>query len=210
MAEKKERNKMYTSPKGTAAYPWLTKPDTKFKADGEFSVRLKVPADEAASLIALIEEARKASAAAAKEENPKKAIKMADPPYKPEVDDEGNETGNYLFNFKQGALIKTKDGEVIKVVIKIFDAKGKALTGVIVGAGSTIKVAFQLNKFYTAMLGAGVSLRLKAVQVIDLIEPQGGSAESYGFGEEEGYESEDVAFDGQPAPEGNPPTNGDF
>jgi len=74
-----------------------------------------------------------------------------------------------------------------------------------------VKVAFQLNPFYTAQIGAGIGLRLKAVQVIDLIEPQGGSASSYGFGEEDGYEfdGEDVAFDGQAPPAGSP-ANGDF
>lgn len=211
MAEKKERNKVFTTPKGIASYPWLTKPDTKFKAAGEFSVRLKIPAEEAAGLVAMIEEAREKSAIDAKAENPKKQIKKADPPYKPELDDEGNETGNLLFNFKQGAVIKTKAGEVINVTIRVFDAKGNPLVGKIVGAGSTVKVAFQLNPFYTAQIGAGVSLRLKAVQVIDLIEPQGGSAESYGFEQEDGYEcdGEDVAFDGQAPPAGSP-TNGDF
>lgn len=211
MAEKKERNKMFTTPKGIAAYPWLTKPDTKFKQAGEFSIRLKVPADEAAGLVKLIEEAREANFAAVKADNPKKIVKEADPPYRPELDDEGNETGNILFTFKQSAVIKTKDGEIIKVTIKIFDAKGQPIVGKIVGAGSTVKVAFQLNPFYTALIGAGIGLRLKAVQVIDLIEPQGGSASSYGFGEEDGYEfdGEDVAFDGQAPPAGSP-TNGDF
>jgi hypothetical protein len=212
MAEKKERNKMFTTPKGIAAYPWLTKPDTKFKQAGEFSIRLKVPADEATGLVKLIEEAREANFAAVKADNPKKSIKKADPPCKPELDDEGNETGNLLFNFKQGAIIKTKDGETIKVTIKIFDAKGRPIVGKIVGAGSTVKVAFQLNPFYTAQIGAGISLRLKAVQVIDLIEPQGGSASSYGFGEEDGgyeFDGEDVAFDGQAPPAGSP-ANGDF
>ena len=211
LAEKKERNKMYTSPKGIAAYPWLTKPDTKFKQAGEFSIRLKVPAEEAAGLITAIEQAREANFAAVKADNPKVYVKKADPPYRPELDDEGNETGNILFTFKQGAVIKTKDGETIKVTIKIFDAKGRPIVGKIVGAGSTVKVAFQFNPFYTAQIGAGIGLRLKAVQVLDLIEPQGGSAESYGFGQEDGYEcdGEDVAFDGQAPPAGSP-TNGDF
>ena len=38
------------SPKGIAVYPWLNRPDTKFSADGDFKVTLKVSADEAARL----------------------------------------------------------------------------------------------------------------------------------------------------------------
>lgn len=37
------------------------------------------------------------------------------------------------------------------------------------------------------MAGAGISLRLKAVQVINLVAGGGGTGESYGFGEEDGY-----------------------
>ena len=30
------------TPKATCVYPWLNKPDTKFNADGEYKVTLKV------------------------------------------------------------------------------------------------------------------------------------------------------------------------
>ena len=39
------------SPRGIAVYPWLNRPDTKFSADGDFKVTLKVGAAEASPLI---------------------------------------------------------------------------------------------------------------------------------------------------------------
>ena len=73
------------------------------------------------------------------------------------------------------------------------DAKGKPLTGETkVGGGSVIKVSYEVVPYYTAIAGAGVSLRLKAVQIIELkAYSGGGNAESYGFGEEEGFEADD-------------------
>jgi hypothetical protein len=38
---------------------------------------------------------------------------------------------------------------------------------------------------------AGVSFRLYAYQVIELVQGSGGTAESFGFGEEEGYVGEE-------------------
>jgi hypothetical protein len=73
----------------------------------------------------------------------------------------------------------------------LFDAKGKPLSKDIkIGGGSKMKVSYEILPYYTAIAGAGISLRLKAVQVIDLVEySSGGSGESYGFGKEDGYEA---------------------
>ena len=42
---------------------------------------------------------------------------------------------------------------------------------------------------YTTLIGAGVSLRLEAVQIIKLVQPTERTAASYGFTEEKGYDS---------------------
>jgi hypothetical protein len=56
-----------------------------------------------------------------------------------------------------------------------------------------VKVKFEMYQFYTALVGAGVSLRLLAVQVLDLVEysPNGAA----GFEEADGYEAEDTTSD---------------
>ena len=45
-----EKAKKYTSPFGKALYPYLSKADVKFKAEGEFKVDLEVEGDEANDL----------------------------------------------------------------------------------------------------------------------------------------------------------------
>jgi len=212
MAEKKAANKTYTTPKGIAVFPWVNKPDTKFNPEGTYSIKLKLPTDDAKTqeLIALIDKAMADAAAEAKKENPKKQIKSADAPYKPEYDDNGDETGNTLFTFKLKAKVKSKSGEVFSQRPKLFDAKGKAVTANL-GGGSIVKVAFAIAPFYAPTLGAGVTLRLYAVQIIDLKTYGEKSADAYGFGEEEGYEggSEGQAEDDVPqGVEGD--GNGDF
>ena len=56
-----------------------------------------------------------------------------------------------------------------------------------------------------AAIGAGITLRLRAVQIICLVE-SGGTAESFGFDEEEGYAADaetasrlPIPFDGSSA-----------
>jgi len=53
-----------------------------------------------------------------------------------------------------------------------------------------MKVSAELIPYYTAMAGAGVSLRLRAVQITKLVEGGSGNAKGYGFGEEDGYKLE--------------------
>ena len=97
------------------------------------------------------------------------------------------------FRFKLKAKVTPKQGDPFEQRPAIFDAKGKPLQEAKIGGGSKVKVAYELIPYYTAIAGAGVSLRLKAVQVIDLVEFSGGaSADAFGFGEEEGYEAEDT------------------
>ena len=47
----KNQRVQIVSPKGTAVYPWLNRPDTKFSDDGEYKVTLKISAEEAQPLI---------------------------------------------------------------------------------------------------------------------------------------------------------------
>ena len=64
------------------------------------------------------------------------------------------------------------------------------MTGVELWSGSRIKVNTTLAP-YSAGIGEGMAMRLNAVQVIDLVQGSNGSAEGYGFGEEDGYVHED-------------------
>lgn len=83
------------------------------------------------------------------------------------------------------------DGSKISVKIRQFDSKGKPID-VNIGRDSVIKVSFSANPYYMpSTRTCGLSLRLLAVQVITLNEFGDSSASSYGFEEEEGYNSEE-------------------
>jgi len=191
MAEKKREGVKGTSPKGVAKWASLNKPDDKFKKEGEYRLTLVLPPDEAAPLIAVIEKEREVSMTAAKTENPKKRVKMADAPYQEDVNKDGEKTGLIKFNFKAKASGIRKDSSVWSFRPAVFDAKGHPMPkDVLVFGGSVVKVAYEIRHFFTDLIGAGVTLNLRAVQVLDLKTAGGKAAGDFGFGEEEGYESD--------------------
>lgn len=179
-----------TSPKGTAKYPWVENPNTKFNADGVYSIDLILPLDEAEEFMSTLDELNekffKKAAEGLKPVQVKKMVKSS--PYRMEEDDEGNETGNVIFSFKEDAVITNKKkGTTRSGKPKLFDAFGKEIKDEIkLGSGSTVRVAFLARpKGENPLNSYGVKMLLRAVQVIDLVEWGGGSASSFGFGVED-------------------------
>lgn len=123
----------------------------------------------------------------------KAAFKSADLPYK---DDPENE-GQYIVNFKMNASYKDKtSGKVKELKPALVDAKKKTLNPKLkIGGGSQIRVSFQIIPFFTEAVGYGISLRMGGVQVLELVEFSGNSAESLGFEEEDGFESSEDSGD---------------
>jgi hypothetical protein len=214
MAAPKKSKPRYISCEGVAVYPWLNKPDTKFvpagmtaeEWGGVFKTGLRVPSAEFAgsayrdglTFKAFLDQLVDQSFEEARTEHPKdkKLIKRTFP-YKDETDDEGEDTGNVLINFKQNARIKRRDGQVIEVKIPLFNARGEAITDAIYG-GSIIKVAFTVRNTWMAKdKEAGIRLDIAAVQILKLVKTSR-SASDFGFGNEAGYEDED-----DDAPAGN-------
>lgn len=192
--------KNYTTPKGIAVWPKVTKPDTKYKPEGEYSVSLVLDGEDAQSLKLLIDGEMSANATEEQKKVKGKKIKVYDPPYRVELDDDNNETTRIRFKFTQNAIITKKDGTKVKMFVTIFDSKAQVIKDVKnmnIGSGSAIKVCFQINPWCSPTLGAGVSLRLKAVKLLKVVEG-GASAAAYGFeGEEEGFEYvEDETYTG--------------
>lgn len=103
-------------------------------------------------------------------------------------EDIGNQTEDLKFKFKLKASGKNKDGSTFTQKPMLFDAEGKQVS-VEIWNNSIIKVAFEIIPFYTSLIGLGVSLRLKAVQIIELVEGKSGGSGSnaFGFKKEEGY-----------------------
>lgn len=177
------------SPKGVAVYPRLNTPSTKFKEEGEYSVKLTVPANEAVGYLeqikAVAREFYKEQCSLLKKEK----LKVHAFPWEEDGD-------KVTIKFSNVAKITAKNGQSYDLKVALLDSKGSPITDLI-GAGSILKVAAEVKPWYVPALGVGVSLRLRAVQVIDLKAPtQLVSAQQFGFStEEEGYVSGGESFD---------------
>jgi hypothetical protein len=180
------------TPVGVSQFCWLNVPDTKFDETGHYKTNLIVNAKEGQAIVKSInEEVKKAVTIGAEKANGKE-VKKANLPFEEEYI-EGKPTGNIIFKFKTKAKIITKDGKVIPNKVAIFDSQGKPMTDISIWSGSQMKVSAELIPYFTAMAGAGVSLRLRAVQITKLVE--GGNANSAGHGfdkVEDGYVAPEV------------------
>jgi hypothetical protein len=185
--EKRIPNVKIVTPKGIAQYPHLTKADTKFSEVGEFKTSLILPKQDASEILKAVDRVCGQSLNLAKDKTKGEAIKEAPKPYQNEVDDSGKETGNVVIKFKCKAKVTTKSGESFDNKPAIFDAKGNPLTNVNIWGGTQMKVSAELIPYYTNMVGAGVSLRLRAVQILKLVEG-GTDSSGFGFEKEDGYE----------------------
>lgn len=186
------------SPAGELIWPTLIKPDTKFDEDGVYKTKLKANGPQAEAFRELIEKVqqeeleRQIQDAEAKKKGSGKRVKLADLPL------EEDEDGNLIFNFKSKAKFKDqKTGQMVDRKVALFDAKGKGLThDVKLGTGTVARVSCFVAPFYTALLGAGVTLRIRAVKILKLKEySASGSADQFGFGDDEGdFEQDNGGF----------------
>ena len=101
------------------------------------------------------------------------------------IKDEAEEDKTYVI-FKLRAHVTPRTGAPFDQKPVLFDAKGNQINKEI-GDGSTIRVAFEASSFYTATVGAGLTLRLKAVQVLSLVPVDETSFGFFGFVQEDGY-----------------------
>lgn len=177
---------------GTAEWAHLIVADTKFKAEGEYKVNLKLDAESAHNLIRRLEilgdkayaffseEAEKEAAAKSKKAKPLNRC--------PSTPWEENEDGTVTFKFKRAASKMNDDGSVKEFTVALLDSTGHVIPQnqrelfSRMGNGSKIRVKFTAIPFNTAMLGVGVSLRLEKVQVVEFVEyvPGGGFDSDFG------------------------------
>lgn len=189
--------KLSVTPKGILVYPHLNAPDFKFNAAGVYSTKLRLDAVEGeqfnARIDAFIE--RAVADAKADEKNRGKKIKPADSPCVQQED------GTYLVNFKMVASgVNKKTGETFKRVPTLIDGDMRPLSrDAKIGGGSIAKISFEPSTFYTSLIGAGVSLRLEGVQVIELREWDARSGESLGFSAEAAADAADSDTSGEEA-----------
>ena len=165
---------------GEAIYPHLNKPDVRFSEAGEYKVTLKVAKSDATAMLKLYNSAIEDALKLAEQNHKGKGIKNAPKPFT-------EEDKFVFFKFKMKATgVNQKTKEKFSQRPQLFDAKKNPIPlNTIIWGGSKMRVAFNLVPYYTPMLGAGITARLKAVQVISLVEGK----DSNLFSKEDGYET---------------------
>jgi hypothetical protein len=197
---KKTRPETLISPTGIASYPHLNNPDTRFSDQTpQYKVKLRLdPNDKSTQdFIAKLEQLRAVGFEELKKSTPKYAsrMKLEYDVFKEEFDKEGNPTGFVTFEFKCKAEYKQKNtGKLVKIEPKLIDSKNKPFNrDTKIGGGSRLRVAFTPIPFAFSNTKVGLSLRLEAVQVIELATYGGASP----FDEVEGgFSAEDETFSG--------------
>lgn len=199
MAEK--ANVLVTPKAIVTGWVSILKPDTKYNADGDYKIKVRIPRD-AKGLDKLLETIEKARADAKAEfvkqpKNKGKRVKEADLPFY-----EDEDTGEVVMSFKSKASYIDKKTEQRKTrVIPIFGGAGRLKPDEVpnFGEGSEVRIAFQASGFCNAALGAGVSLRLESIKLIKPVEFTGGGANPFGDDDDdEGYVPDRSDDDGDP------------
>jgi hypothetical protein len=180
----------FTSPEGEAVFPWLTKPDTQFGGAGIYKVDLSVPFEKAQGFIAKLQKVRDdfiqtlpLSKQSALTPRPVYFEELTRPVYPENAAPEekevirnewvGEPTGNVIFRMKLKAHVDTDDGGWDQAPVILSAATGEKITDNIY-SGSVIKCRGQIVPYTNAASGVvGVTLRLKAVQVRELVSGGG-------------------------------------
>ena len=165
---------------GQSIYPPLNKHDVRFSEAGEYKVTLKVAKSDATEMLKLYNKAIEDSLKLAEQNHKGKGIKNAPKPF--------TEEDNFVFfKFKMKATgVNQKTKEKFSQRPQLFDAKKNPIPlSTLIWGGTKMRVAYELVPYYAPMIGAGITARLKAVQVIELVEGK----DSNLFKEEDGYET---------------------
>jgi len=171
-------NELHNTPSGKAEWAKILKPDYKYDKDGTYSIDHYLESDPAQKIIEVLR------VVAQKKAELDDAAAYAPPPF---IKDE--KTGIYCFKYRQSAIGRPHKGEPFDIKVDVFDAKMNHWPkDVLIGNGSIVKVCFSLYPWNVAARGGvGITLRLKAVQIIDHV-PYEAEEKTYGFEEEDGVD----------------------
>ncbi|MDU9399287.1 single-stranded DNA-binding protein [Pseudomonas sp. zfem003] len=229
MSSKPKKEILFT-PVGTVEpYAYLAKPD--FGRDGfasergKYKLSLTVPGKLAQPLVKKIVDLHEADYAARVAEFGEKKPELLKKlprgkkllePYVGDLPFFENDDGTVTFKFASWASYE-KEGELIPLVLKVVDAKGKAIQKVPnISGGSEGKARFTIVPYgWNATVGCSVKLQLEGFMLTKLVE-FGGGEDDWGGQEEDGYEADESqgssreedqwAEDG----DGQEPDDGDF
>jgi len=169
------------TPKGTAVFPSLARPDTKFDELGMYKADLSVPLQEAKDLMGKLSEVFKRHTGKAPNANENTMW------YKQTDKDTGEETGNVVFKIRVKNRM-TKSGQLWDRKPVLFDAALKPIQ--VNPWGGTEMIVSMSVYAWNAGGKMGVSLQPQAIQIINLVE---GGTSSHGFEATEGFDGSTVS-----------------
>lgn len=185
--------KTMVTPIGEAIYPRLMKPDTRFNELGEYRITLKMKKQDASKLISDIDLFIGDSLANFEKEAKGKKLKLANKPYALE--------GDFLIlkmKLKASGVNKKTKQQFQQRPVVVDAKKNPMSVDTYIGGGSMCKCVFDLIPYHSPLVGAGVSARLKMVQVIELVTKD--RADNL-LKEEEGYITEKVELTNNEVPQ---------
>ena len=177
----RQKEQAITTSVGTAQYPWVNTPSTKFLPEGEYTCNIILTKQEGESIIKKIQPILDKKLQDQEEESGKK-VKTFDLPVQLEGD-------TYILKAKMKPVNGVyKDGTKFTNSLGLFDSKGNPWDReVIIKGGSKVRLNVRPRAWFSPLLGVGISLDLLGVQVIELADGELSSqaAEAFGFTEVE-------------------------
>jgi hypothetical protein len=159
-----------TTPRGKSIFPHLTEADTMFHPEGLFHVKLECDKAEGQPIILAISDiiSQQVVEAGKKQPNNTSGFKRAPLPY--EILNDNSENEKVVFNFKLKASgTRKSDGKTFTQKPLIVNALKQPLEeGTQIWGDSILKITFEPYG-WNMPIGIGCTLRLKEVQVLELV-----------------------------------------
>ena len=175
MDNKKARYEVFTTPVGLLEFPWITRADTRYDNDGVYQTKIVLPFEDARAqeLIATLSKVRD-DFIATLDTVKQQTYRRADV-YEEETNEEGVATGNIKIKAKLKAVVKPREGDpFIQAPTVVYTDDEDA--GKPVYAGTLAKLKGQIVPYTNAANKvAGVTLRLRSVQVHELVTGDSGA-----------------------------------
>lgn len=173
------------TPKGKALWCKYIEPDRKYDTDGKLETQLVLDPNDPATQ-AFVDRLEELQDIAYNETKETLGAKGKDIRKRPLYSED--EEGNLVFKFSlKGVDRRRAAGKAYE--IQVVDAQKKPVVDKpLVGNGSTIRIASFVYPYYMAMSKEiGLSMMWSKMQIIDLVEYNGGSGGGSYFDEEDGF-----------------------
>ena len=176
--------KVIVTPVGKAVYPKINQPDFKFDEMGVYSCKLHVSEEDFNKFSSQVNDMYESAYQAELAKQGKQRLKkMQNTPVRI------TEDNDFEIYSKQPAK-KNRSKGMLEFNVAMYDSEGNKLpSDTNIGSGSKLRLSVEFAPWYVPSIGFGYTLRLRAAQVIELVEYSGaggGNAESMGFGKVEG------------------------